>query len=505
MISKEALHLNVIITKFKEVLFSVIPITLIVLILNFTIVPLGLPVIARFILGCVFVVFGLTVFLLGVDIGITPLGSLTGTSVAKSNKLWIVVISGLILGFFISVAEPGLMVLANQVDFVTSGQISGMSILIVVSLGLAVMLSIGFVRIFYNYPLYKMLTILYLGILILSLFTSKEFLAISFDASGSTTGVLAVPFILSLSVGISKLKKDSKASEKDSFGLVAVASTGAILSVMLLNVFSNGSEFSASLDTSVSQSSSIFRPFLDVMPSNIKESLMAILPLFIILMVLQKISFKLNKRDLRKLLTGFVFAFVGLLIFLIGVNAGFMDVGTSLGQKLVLLDNKIYIIVIGFVLGAVTIMAEPAVYVLTHQIEDVTSGYVKRNVVLLPLVVGVGIAVALSVVRILVPSIQLWHYLLPGYIICIGMMFFIPKLFVGIAFDAGGVATGPVTATFILAFIQGAAHAFEGADLMIDGFGMIAMVAMMPIFTLEILGLVFHIKSKKKGVEIKDV
>lgn len=450
-------------------------------------------------------VFGLTVFLLGVDIGITPLGSLTGTSVAKSNKLWIVVISGLILGFFISVAEPGLMVLANQVDFVTSGQISGMSILIVVSLGLAVMLSIGFVRIFYNYPLYKMLTILYLGILILSLFTSKEFLAISFDASGSTTGVLAVPFILSLSVGISKLKKDSKASEKDSFGLVAVASTGAILSVMLLNVFSNGSEFSASLDTSVSQSSSIFRPFLDVMPSNIKESLMAILPLFIILMVLQKISFKLNKRDLRKLLTGFVFAFVGLLIFLIGVNAGFMDVGTSLGQKLVLLDNKIYIIVIGFVLGAVTIMAEPAVYVLTHQIEDVTSGYVKRNVVLLPLVVGVGIAVALSVVRILVPSIQLWHYLLPGYIICIGMMFFIPKLFVGIAFDAGGVATGPVTATFILAFIQGAAHAFEGADLMIDGFGMIAMVAMMPIFTLEILGLVFHIKSKKKGVEIKDV
>ena len=174
MISKEALHLNVIITKFKEVLFSVIPITLIVLILNFTIVPLGLPVIARFILGCVFVVFGLTVFLLGVDIGITPLGSLTGTSVAKSNKLWIVVISGLILGFFISVAEPGLMVLANQVDFVTSGQISGMSILIVVSLGLAVMLSIGFVRIFYNYPLYKMLTILYLGILILSLFTSDR-------------------------------------------------------------------------------------------------------------------------------------------------------------------------------------------------------------------------------------------------------------------------------------------------------------------------------------------
>lgn len=219
---------------------------------------------------------------------------------------------------------------------------------------------------------------------------------------------------------------------------------------------------------------------------------------------MQKISFKLKKKDLRKLLTGFAFAFTGLLVFLIGVNAGFMDVGTSIGNNLALLDNKAYIIIIGFVLGVVTILAEPAVYVLTHQIEDVTSGYVKRKAVLIPLAIGVGFAVALSVIRVLVPAIQLWHYSLPGYIICLSMMFFIPKLFVGIAFDAGGVATGPMTATFILAFIQGAAHAFEGADLMVDGFGMIAMVAMTPIITLEALGLVFAIKSKTKGVEKRD-
>ncbi|MBC2397436.1 DUF1538 domain-containing protein [Clostridium tetanomorphum] len=496
--------MNVIVSKFKEVLFSVLPITVMVLILNFTISPMETPLIIRFLIGSLFVVLGLTIFLLGIDIGITPLGNLTGSSLAKSNKLWIVLIGGLILGFFISIAEPGLMVLANQVDLVTSGQIPSISILVIVSIGLAILLALGFLRVFYNVPLYKILIILYLIIFGLSIFTSREFLAISFDASGSTTGILAVPFILSLSVGISKLKKDSKASEKDSFGLVAIASTGAIISVMILDIFTKTYEFSATLDSSISDSDSIISSFVRIIPDNLKDSFMAILPLLVILLVLQKVTFKLSKRDLRKLLTGFGFSFVGLFIFFLGVNAGFMDVGTSIGNNLVLLDNKAYIIIIGFILGVVTILAEPAVYVLTHQIEDITSGYVKRKVVLVPLAIGVGLAVALSVIRVLVLEINLWHYLLPGYFICILLMFFTPKLFVGIAFDAGGVATGPMTATFILAFIQGAANAFEGADLMVDGFGMIAMVAMTPILTLEALGLVFALKSKTKGVEKKD-
>ena len=493
-----------VISKFKEVLYSVLPITVLVIILNFTISPMDTDLIIRFIIGSIFVVLGLTIFLLGVDIGIAPLGSLTGTSLAKTNNLWLVLIAGLILGFFISIAEPGLMVLANQVNFVTSGQISGISILVIVSIGLAIMLPLGFIRIFYNVPLYKTLILLYLIIFGLAIFTSREFLAISFDASGSTTGILAVPFILSLSVGISNLKKDSKASEKDSFGLVAIASTGAIISVMILDICSKTNEFSAGLDAGITGSNSIIGPFIEIMTDNLKESFMAILPLLIILLILQKISFKLRKRELRKLFTGFGFAFTGLFIFLIGVNAGFMDVGTSIGNDLAFFDNKIYIIIIGFILGIVTILAEPAVYVLTHQIEDVTSGYVKRKAVLIPLAIGVGLAVALSVIRVLVPEIQLSHYLLPGYFICILLMFFTPKLFVGIAFDAGGVATGPMTATFILAFIQGAAHAFAGADLMIDGFGMIAMVAMTPIITLEALGLIFRIKLKTKGVEEKD-
>lgn len=491
--------MNVIFSKLKEVVFSVLPITILVLVLNFTVSPIDTALVVRFLIGCLLIILGLTVFLLGVDIGITPLGGLTGSALAKSNKLWIILTAGIILGFFISIAEPGLMVLADQVDFVSSGQISQASILIVVSVGMAIMIALGFLRIIYKVPLYKFLFVVYMIILGLAFFVSPEFLAISFDASGATTGVLAVPFILSLSTGISKLKKDSVESETDSFGLVAIASTGAIISTMLLNIFSKTQEFSAKLDLSITESDSLFKPFVTIMPRLLKESSLAILPLLVILLILQVIFFRLKKRELRKLLTGFVFAFIGLFVFLLGVNAGFMDVGLSIGKSLALMENKSYIIIIGFVMGVVTILAEPAVYVLTHQIEDATSGYIKRKAVLVPLAFGVGLAVMLSVIRILIPEIKLWHYLLPGYIINLSMMFFTPKLFVGIAFDAGGVATGPMTSTFILAFIQGAAFAFEGADLMIDGFGMIAMVAMIPIITLQALGLIYKIKSRNKG------
>ncbi|WP_018372600.1 DUF1538 domain-containing protein [Streptococcus merionis] len=476
---------------------------MIVGILNVTLTPMPGPMMWRFMIGAVLVILGLTAFLIGVDIGITPLGGYTGTTLAKSNKLWLVIVAGIVLGFFTSIAEPGLMVLANQVNDVTSGSIPALSLLLLVAIGLALMLALGFIRIFFNIPLYKLLLVLYGIIGLLSLGTSKEFLAIAFDASGSTTGILAVPFILALSVGISKMKKDSKASEKDSFGLVAIASTGAIIAVLLLSFLSKTQTFHAELETGNLDSNAIVSSFTGLASNYAKETLIVILPLLGLLLVLQKLSLHLGKRELRRLLTGFGFAYVGLFLFMVGVNGGFMDVGTYIGQALVSLENKLSIVVIGFVFGVVTILAEPAVYVLTHQIEQVTSGYVKRRAVLMSLALGVGTAVALSVIRILVPSIQLWHYLLPGYLLSLGLMFITPKLFVGIAFDAGGVATGPMTATFIMAFIQGAAHIFEGADLLVDGFGMIAMVAMTPIITLQILGFIYQLKSNHKKGETR--
>ena len=228
--------MNVLLEKLKEVSVSVLPITVIVMVLNFTLTPMDLNMVIRFLLGAMFIIAGLAVFLIGVDLGITPIGNLMGNALAKSSKILIVLAAGLILGFFISIAEPDLHILAEQVDDVTGGIVSKISIVAVVSIGIAVMLSMGLGRIVKGIPLYKMLTVLYLVIFALAVLTSEEFLAISFDASGATTGALTVPFIMALAIGVSAMRKDSKASEEDSFGLVAIASTGAIMAVMLMSI-----------------------------------------------------------------------------------------------------------------------------------------------------------------------------------------------------------------------------------------------------------------------------
>lgn len=491
--------MNALVEKLREALLSVLPITVIVVLLHFTFVPLEPMVLARFLLGGLCIVIGLAVLLVGVDIGITPIGSLMGSHIVKSRKLWIVGIAGLLLGFFISVAEPDLHILAGQVEFVTSGIISKTIILVVVSIGIAVMLSLGLIRIVYNIPLYIVLLVLYGVIFVLSFFTSEEFLAISFDASGATTGALTVPFILALAAGVSALKRDSKASEKDSFGLVAIASSGAILSVLIMSILKKTDKITASLETDVTGAESFLAPFVRELPEHAMEVFIALIPIIIIFVFFQKISFKLTKKPLHKIVMGIIYTFLGLVIFLTGVNAGFMEVGTIVGRKLASYDNKWIVIVVGFILGLVTILAEPAVYVLNKQIEEVTSGFVKRKVVLLSLCIGVGTAVALSVIRILFPGVRLWHYLLPGYILACAMTFFTPKLFVGIAFDSGGVASGPMTATFILAFAQGIADAIDGADVLIDGFGIIAMVALTPLIALQILGLIYRFNTIKRG------
>ncbi len=493
--------MNVIAEKFKEVIFSVLPITLIVLIASLTIFDIEAVLIVRFILGAIFIIVGLTIFLLGVDIGISPVGVNMGLSLPKPNKVWIIAVGGLLLGFFICIAEPDLNILAGQVEMVTSGLISKVAILLVVSLGMGVMLSLGLVRIVFNIPLYKVLTVTYLVILVLSFFSTPEFLAIAFDSSGATTGALAVPFMLALALGISSVKKDSRASEKDSFGLVGITSTGAILGVLLMNAITKTDKMTGSLAIGAYQDSSVIAPFLRKLPYVTKESIIALLPLFIIFIVFNRISFRLPRRQTHRILMGFIYAAIGLILFLTGVNAGFMDVGTEIGYRLAAMEDKQYLVIAGFILGFVAILAEPAVHVLTLQIEEVTSGYIKRSVVLASLSLGVAFAVALSMIRIIIPGVQLWHYILPGYIISIALTYFTPKLFVGIAFDSGGVASGPMTATFILAFAQGAAQSIDTADVLVDGFGMIAMVALMPIIALQVVGLLYKMKSRKAGVK----
>lgn len=487
--------MNVLTQKIREVSLSVIPITIIVLLLNFTIAPLETPMIIRFLIGAFLIIIGLSIFLFGIDIGITPFGNSIGSSITKSNKTWLVAAAGIVLGFFVAIAEPNIRVLADQIEDISSKSLTSSSIVLIVSIGIATMIAIGLIRIVKNISLRLVLIGTYLTVFILSLFVTPEFFAIAFDSSGASTGALTVPFILALSVGVSSIKKDSKSSEDDSFGLVGVSTTGPVIAVMLMYILTKNIEFS---DTSTFETSSL--PFLKSLSETSFQVFIALIPIFIMFMVAQFTVFKMHKKLFNKILKGILYTFIGLVLFLVGVNTGFMDVGKEIGSEIVSSGYTLPVVIVGFILGLVTILAEPAVYVLTHQIEDVTSGYVSRKSVILTLSIGVGVAVALSMLRILVPQIQLWHYLLPGYLISIAMTFFVPKLFIGMAFDSGAVASGPMAATFILAFAQGVASATEGADVLIDGFGIISMVALTPVLAIQILGLIFKIKSRKEGI-----
>ncbi|WP_373748488.1 DUF1538 domain-containing protein [Jeotgalibaca porci] len=494
--------MEVFIDKLKEVLQSVLPITILVIILHFTIAPLPGIEFSRFLFGALLIIMGLAVFLFGVDIGITSIGNYLGKEIARSNSLKFVLVMGLILGFFISIAEPDLIILANQVSEVTDGAIPSTVLLVVVSVGIAFMMTIGLFRIVYRYPLRNIFFVIYTLIFLLAIFSSNDLFAIAFDASGSTTGALTVPFMLALATGVASLNHDSKSAEIDSFGLVGVASSGAILSVLILGLFTGDSGITGTLSVDVGAYTSWVVPFTDTLPHMALETVLSIAPILIIFVCynLFVAKRKMQTADFKRAMLGLLYLYVGLVLFLTGVNAGFLNVGRQLGMTIAGMDSKWPVLFIGLLLGLVVILAEPAVYVLTHQIEDVTNGSVKRSVVLVFLSVGVGLAVLLSVVRVLVPEILLWHYLVPGYIIALVLAFRVPNLFVGMAFDAGGVASGPMTATFILAFIQGVADITPHSNVLLDGFGMIAMVAMMPILSLQLLGAIYQQRSKKEGI-----
>lgn len=486
--------------KLKEVVASVAPIISIVFLLHFVLVPLPGEMISMFVIGSLAVVAGLTLFLIGADLGMEPLGKVLGTIITRKNNVWIVIGVGLVLGFFISMAEPDLLILANQIQDITSGAIASRTIMVSVSIGIAVMLVVGFLRIFYNIPIHYILIVAYSIVFGIVIFTPAEFMAMGFDASGATTGILSVPFILALSVGISGIKRTTSGKDEEGFGMIGIVSIGAILAITILGLFLGKGDFTGSLSLDTYEGMSNWNYWKSIVPHAMKDSISSITPLLVVLVIISIVFDYLTKRESRRIFFGLMYVFAGFLLFFTGVNFGFMRIGQYLGIALASNYGTGVLVGIGFLIGMVTILAEPAVHVLTHQIEMVTAGYINRRSVFFSLTMGVGTAVALSMLRISVPGIQLWYYLVPGYIISLGLTLIVPNLFVGIAFDAGGVATGPMTATFILALTHGAASAIPTADLFRDGFGMIAMVAMMPIITLQLQGLVFKIKTKKKGV-----
>ena len=477
--------------KFNEALEAVIPVVGIVIALSFTIAPIEPGILLCFLLGASMVIVGMMFFTLGAEMAMTPMGERIGTAVTKSRNVFKIALLAFILGFVITISEPDLQVLAELVP-----SISNMTIILSVAVGVGLFLVVALLRMLFAIPLSRLLVIFYIAVFGIVFLVPESFRAIAFDSGGVTTGPMTVPFIMALGVGVSAIRNDKNAAD-DSFGLVALCSIGPILAVLILGLIyepTGANQESMSLPH-INDSVELWNTFATGIPKYIHEIAVSLLPIVGFFFVFQIFSLKLSKRMLMKISIGLLYTYVGLVLFLAGANVGFMPAGSYLGQVMAGLPYKWVIVPIGALIGFFIVKAEPAVYVLNRQVEEITDGAIPANAMGISLSVGVATSIALAMIRVLTGIPVLW-FLIPGYAIAIGLSFLVPKIFTAIAFDSGGVASGPMTATFLLPFAQGACIAV-GGDLVADAFGVVAMVAMTPLITIQILGVVFKFKQSR--------
>lgn len=494
--------------KFKETVISVLPVMLIVLVLGFFVVPLDPLMLVRFIIGGLFLIVGLSIFLLGVDLGIQPMGERCGAELTKKRNLALLLVAAFFIGFIVTAAEPDIQVFGDQVRGIFPF-VNKTALTFVIAGGLGILLMLGLLRNVLNFSLKLTLCFAYVTLFVLSFFIPDSFIGIAFDSGGATTGPMTVPFIMALGLGVSTVRSDSQSS----FGLTGIASIGPVAAVLVYAfILKTGGIFEASQQLAqemaeealistenISLISKLFRPFGEIAGHVLKEATISILPLLGLFTVFQIFLLKMTFRQVVRILIGFVYSFVGLSIFLIGVNGGFSEAGAALGE--VLGKNAVeyggwwYVLLIGtgLALGAIIVCAEPAVWVLSEQVEQVSGGTIKRKVLLVFLSVGTAFAIGLSMWRA-VAGFNLKWILVPGYAIALLLMIFCPSMFAGIAFDSGGVASGPLTSTFVLSFTLGAANSGSSGT---DSFGVIALVAMMPLIAIQIMGIIFKLKGRR--------
>lgn len=479
--------------KLKEALISVLPVTLIVLIISFTpLVDFTATEMIVFCVSAVFLIIGIALFNLGADLAMTPMGEHVGSGLTKSKKLIVLLSVCFVMGLLITIAEPDLSVLASQVAAVMNGTL----LIVTVGVGVGIFLLLAVLKIAFKKNLSQMLMFFYMTLFALcALLISMgkaDFLPLSFDSGGVTTGPITVPFIMALGVGISTTIGGRNANE-NSFGLVALCSIGPILAVIILSMTSSGSLTYTLPDYSVDANlgTAFWYKLLETVFDVTKA--LGLISLFFV--ILQLAVLKLPKQKIIQIVIGIVYTFVGLVVFLTAVTVGFMPIGFKLGSEIAS-DSKILLVVLALVLGAVVVLAEPAVHVLNKQVEEVTGGGVKKIEMIIALSVGVGLSIALSVIRIIF-GFSLLYYLIPGYLLSLGLSFFVPKIYTAIAFDSGGVASGPLTSSFILPLALGACSVIAGDGKILDlAFGIVAMVAMIPLITIQVLGFKAVTKAK---------
>ena len=477
--------------KIMEAFNSVFPITLIVLIISVVLTPMPSGAILMFLVGAALLIIGMGFFTLGADMAMMPMGEGIGVELTKSSRLFLVIIATLVIGFIISVAEPDLQVLGRQTPSIPA------SVLIVtVSVGVGIFLVIAVLRTLFKIRLSVLLVIFYLLTFGVAWFTPESFVPVGFDSGGVTTGPITVPFILAMGVGITSLRSD-KDSQDDSFGLVALCSVGPILAVLLLGIFYKPDtvEVEASFIQDAATSRDVVRNFVYELPHYFMDVIYALGAIVICFIVFQLITKRYKRHQLGRIAVGFFYTIIGLVLFLTGVNVGFFPVGELLGTQIAASPFKWILIPLGALVGYFIVAAEPAVHVLNKQVEEISTGAITQKMMNRGLAIGMSAALTITMVRILLGIPIMW-ILIPGYAFALALTFFVPKIFTGIAFDSGGVCSGPMTSTFLLPFAMGACEGV-GGDLMVDAFGIVAMVAMTPLIVIQIMGLIYQFRTKE--------
>lgn len=481
----------------KEALQSVLPIAAIVLVLSVSLASLNAGVLVMFLFGTLLLIAGMSFFTIGSGISMEPLGEGIGIQISKTKKIGISLAICFVLGVLITIAEPDLQVLAEQVP-----SIPNMVLILCVAVGVGVFLAIAMLRTRKGIPLSKMLVVFYAIIIILAFFAPAEFVPTAFDSGGVTTGPITVPFIMALGAGMATMRGD-KHSGEDSFGLVSLCSIGPILSVLILSICYNPTpETSETVIPVVETTTEAFAQFVHALPEYAEEVLIAILPIVLMFVVFQLISRRFHRHQIAKISVGLVYTYLGLVMFLTGANVGFMPAGRLIGAAIAGGDHKYLLIPIGMLMGYFVVSAEPAVHSLKKQVDEVTNGAISQKSVGYALSIGVAVSVGISMLRVLT-GIPVLPFLIVGYIISLAISFFVPAIYTGIAFDSGGVASGPMTTTFMLPFAVGACEML-GGNVMLDAFGIVALIAMTPLITIQILGLSGNIKRHKMLQRIHD-
>ena len=460
--------------KIKESLSSVLPITVIVLLLSITLVPLEVGTLTLFLTGAVLLIVGIGLFQLGAEMAMTPLGQGVGSKLSKGKRIFPIILICFVIGAIITIAEPDLQVLANQV-----ASIPNQVLIWTVAIGVGVFLAVAVLRIRFHISLRRLLAVCYILLFVLSFFSPSSFTSVAFDSGGVTTGPMTVPFIMALGVGLSAARSDPDGTE-DSFGLVALCSIGPILMVLLLGIFYNPTDavYTATVVPEIHTTVDVVLQFITAFPQYTEEVMTSILPIVGVLIVYQLLTRSYRKRQLLRMAVGLIYTIVGLILFLTGVNVGFAPVGALLGEGMGESSLRWLLVPIGIVIGYYLVKAEPAVQVLNQQVEDVTGGTVSRGMMNLALSAGIACAVALSIVRVLT-GLNIYWIIIPGYALALLLSRQVPPVFVGIAFDSGGVASGPMTSTFLLPLAMGACSAV-GGNVVTDAFGVVALVALAP-------------------------